>query len=86
MIKRTTVLWGPSLSELNEGKDHLSLKSGYAHITELKKSTKPNHQAYRLVQTIFNGDFAPSKETIYVESESERRLEKRLSNRSLNKA
>jgi len=85
MVKRTTVLWGPSLSELNEGKDHPSLKAGRAHIEKLKKSTKTNHQAYRLVQTFNDGDFAPSKETIYVESESERRIEKRLLNRSLNK-
>ncbi len=85
MVKRTTVLWGPSLSELNEGQDHISLKEGRAHVARLKKSTETNHQAFRLVQTFNNGDFAPSKETIYVESESERRFEKRLSNRSLNK-
>jgi len=86
MTKRLTVLWGPSLAELNEGKDYIYLKKAKAHIERLKKSTKPNHQAYRLVRTEYIGDFAPSKETIYAESESERRLEKRLLNRSINKA
>lgn len=84
MTKRITVLWGPSLSELNYGKDYIYLKKAKAHVERLKKSSDPNHKAYRLVQTQSDGDFKPSKEYIYAESESERRLEKRLLNRGIN--
>lgn len=86
MTKNITVLWGSSLSDLTEGKDHISLKNGRAHIAKLKKSTLAKHQAYRLVITYTDGDFKPSKEIIYAESESERRLEKRLLDRGINKS
>lgn len=86
MIKRILVLWGPSFEELNDGKEHSSIKEAHAHVAELKKSRDTNHQAYRMVKIISNGDFTPAKEYIYDESENPKsRFEKRLSARGLNK-
>lgn len=82
MIKRIMVLWGDSLSNLTEGHIVGTVKAGYIYLEKLRKVHK---NAYRLVTIYNNGDFAPSKEIIHVESEFERKLEKRLLARNLNK-
>jgi len=61
------VLWGDTLSTLNEGHIVGTIKAGRIYLENLRKTHK---KAYRIVTLYNNGDFAPSKEIIHVESES----------------